>query len=72
MSLPSSAASPIVGAVARGRAGAGLYRARVRARGTTRSTRTPALVTQANPATSYPILRGSDSRGCEIRAEDAG
>jgi len=48
----------IAGAVARWARGRGLYRALVRARWDFALVRgTPALVTQADPATSYPILK---------------
>jgi predicted N-acetyltransferase YhbS len=48
----------IAGAVARWARGRGLYRALVRARWELAVARgTPALVTQADPATSYPILK---------------
>lgn len=59
----------IAGAVAEWARGRGLYRALVRARWDDAVERgTPALVTQANPNTSYPILRllGFEEV-CEIR-----
>jgi GNAT superfamily N-acetyltransferase len=48
----------IAGAVARAARGRGLYRALVRARWDDAVARgTPALITHANPSTSYPILK---------------
>ena len=70
MSIPSTrGVFLIAGAVAPWARGRGLYRALVRARWDDAVERgTPALVTQANPETSYPILRrlGFDEV-CEIR-----
>ena len=63
----------VAGAVADWARGRGLYRALVRARWDDAVERgTPALVTQANPETSYPILRGLGfEEVCEIhRLED--
>ena len=59
----------IAGAVAEWARGRGLYRALVRARWDDAVERgTPALVTQANPETSYPILRSLGFEVvCEIR-----
>jgi predicted N-acetyltransferase YhbS len=59
MSIPSSrGVFLIAGAVAPWARGRGLYRALVRARWDDAVERgTPALITQANPETSYPILR---------------
>jgi hypothetical protein len=59
MSIPSSRGVFLVaGAVAPWARGRGLYRALVRARWDDAVERgTPALITQANPETSYPILR---------------
>jgi hypothetical protein len=59
MSIPSSrGVFLIAGAVAPWARGRGLYRALVRARWDDAVWReTPALITQANPKTSYPILR---------------
>jgi Acetyltransferase (GNAT) family len=73
-SLPSSrGVFLIAGATAPWARGRGLYRALVRARWDDAVERgTPALVTQANPATSYPILKRLGFEDvCEItRAED--
>jgi hypothetical protein len=59
MSIPSSrGVFLIAGAVASWARGRGLYRALVRARWDDAVERgTPALITQANPKTSYPILQ---------------
>jgi predicted N-acetyltransferase YhbS len=74
MSIPSErGVFLIAGAVAQWARGRGLYRALVRARWDDAVARgTPALVTQADPATSYPILRGLGfEEVCEIqRLED--
>lgn len=74
MSIPSErGVFLIAGAVAPWARGRGLYRALVRARWDDAVARgTPALVTQADPATSYPILRGLGfEEVCEIhRLED--
>jgi hypothetical protein len=74
MSIPSTrGVFLIAGAVAPWARGRGLYRALVRARWDDAVERgTPALVTQANPETSYPILRGLGfEEVCEIsRLED--
>jgi hypothetical protein len=73
-SLPSSrGVFLIAGATAPWARGRGLYRALVRARWDDAVERgTPALVTQANPATSYPILKRLGFEDvCEItRVED--
>jgi hypothetical protein len=73
-SLPSSrGVFLIAGATAPWARGRGLYRALVRARWEDAVERgTPALVTQANPQTSYPILKRLGFEDvCEItRAED--
>lgn len=75
MSIPSErGVFLIAGAVAPWARGRGLYRALVRARWDDAVARgTPALVTQANPETSYPILRRLGfEQVCEIRRlEDA-
>lgn len=75
MSVPSDrGVFLIAGAVAPWARGRGLYRALVRARWDDAVERgTPALVTQANPETSYPILRrlGFDEV-CEIRRLEDG
>lgn len=75
MSLPSSrGVFLIAGATAPWARGRGLYRALVRARWDDAvERRTPALVTHANPQTSYPILRRLGFEDvCEIaRIEDA-
>ncbi|MDP9284473.1 MAG: GNAT family N-acetyltransferase [Actinomycetota bacterium] len=74
MSIPSQrGVFLIAGAVAPWARGRGLYRALVRARWDDAVARgTPALVTQANPETSYPILRRLGfEEVCEItRLED--
>ncbi len=74
MSIPSErGVFLIAGAVAPWARGRGLYRALVRARWDDAVARgTPALVTQANPETSYPILRRLGfEEVCEIhRLED--
>ncbi len=74
MSIPSErGVFLIAGAVAPWARGRGLYRSLVRARWDDAVKRgTPALVTQANPETSYPILRGLGFEEiCEIhRLED--
>ena len=74
MSIPSErGVFLIAGAVAPWARGRGLYRALVRARWDDAVARgTPALVTQANPETSYPILsRLGFEEVCEIsRLED--
>ncbi len=70
MSIPSErGVFLIAGAVAPWARGRGLYRALVRARWDDAVERgTPALVTQANPETSYPILRRLGfEEVCEIR-----
>lgn len=70
MSIPSErGVFLIAGAVAPWARGRGLYRALVRARWDDAVARgTPALVTQANPDTSYPILRRLGfEEVCEIR-----
>jgi hypothetical protein len=70
MSIPSArGVFLIAGAVAPWARGRGLYRALVRARWDDAVERgTPALVTQANPETSYPILRRLGfEEVCEIR-----
>lgn len=70
MSIPSSrGVFLIAGAVAPWARGHGLYRALVRARWDDAVARgTPALVTQANPETSYPILRRLGfEEVCQIR-----
>jgi predicted N-acetyltransferase YhbS len=70
MSIPSSrGVFLIAGAVAPWARGRGLYRALVRARWDDAVERgTPALTTQANPETSYPILRRLGfEQVCEIR-----
>jgi predicted N-acetyltransferase YhbS len=70
MSIPSErGVFLIAGAVAPWARGRGLYRALVRARWDDAVVRgTPALVTQANPETSYPILRRLGFEDiCEIR-----
>ncbi len=70
MSIPSTrGVFLIAGAVAPWARGRGLYRALVRARWDDAVDRgTPALVTQANPETSYPILRRLGfEEVCEIR-----
>jgi hypothetical protein len=70
MSIPSErGVFLIAGAVAPWARGHGLYRALVRARWDDAvERRTPALVTQANPETSYPILRRLGfEEVCEIR-----
>ncbi len=75
LSLPSDrGVFLIAGAVAEWARGRGLYRALVRARWDDAVKRgTPALVTQANPETSYPILRSLGfEEVCQIRRlEDA-
>ncbi len=75
MSIPSThGVFLIAGSVAPWARGRGLYRALVRARWDDAVERgTPALVTQANPKTSYPILRRLGfEEVCEIRRlEDA-
>ncbi len=75
MSIPSErGVFLIAGATATWARGRGLYRALVRARWDDAVARgTPALVTQANPDTSYPILkRLGFADVCEIvRLEDA-
>jgi ribosomal protein S18 acetylase RimI-like enzyme len=74
LSIPSArGVFLIAGAVAPWARGRGLYRALVRARWDDAVERgTPALVTQANPETSYPILRRLGfAEVCEIaRLED--
>jgi predicted N-acetyltransferase YhbS len=74
MSIPSSrGVFLIAGAVAPWARGRGLYRALVRARWDDAVERgTPALISQANPATSYPILKRLGFEDvCEIqRVED--
>jgi hypothetical protein len=74
MSIPSSrGVFLIAGAVAPWARGRGLYRALVRARWDDAVERgTPALISQANPATSYPILKRLGFEDvCEIqRLED--
>jgi predicted N-acetyltransferase YhbS len=74
MSIPSSrGVFLIAGAVAPWARGRGLYRALVRARWDDAVERgTPTLVSQANPRTSYPILKRLGFRDvCEIaRVED--
>lgn len=70
MSIPSErGVFLIAGAVAPLARGRGLYRALVRARWDDAVERgTPALVTQANPETSYPILRRLGfEEVCEVR-----
>jgi predicted N-acetyltransferase YhbS len=70
MSIPSPrGVFLIAGAVAPWARGRGLYRALVRARWDDAVERgTPALITQANPETSYPILRRLGfEEVCEIR-----
>ncbi len=70
MSIPSTrGVFLIAGAVAPWARGRGLYRALVRARWDDAVERgTPALITQANPETSYPILRGLGfEEVCRIR-----
>jgi len=70
MSIPSErGVFLIAGAVSPWARGRGLYRALVRARWDDAVARgTPALVTQANPDTSYPILRRLGfEEVCEIR-----
>lgn len=70
MSIPSSrGVFLIAGAVAPWARGRGLYRALVRARWDDAvELGTPALITQANPETSYPILRRLGfEQVCEIR-----
>jgi predicted GNAT superfamily acetyltransferase len=70
MSIPSDRGVFLIGgAVARWARGRGLYRALVRARWDDAVARgTPTLVTQANPATSSPILRRLGfEQVCEIR-----
>jgi predicted N-acetyltransferase YhbS len=70
MSIPSDRGAFLIGgAVAPWARGRGLYRALVRARWDDAVARgTPALVTQANPATSGPILRRLGfEQVCEIR-----
>lgn len=75
MSIPSARGGFLIGgATAPWARGRGLYRALVRARWDDAVTRgTPALVTQANPDTSYPILKRLGFEDvCEIvRLEDA-
>ncbi len=75
MSVPSPRGVFLIGgSTATWARGRGLYRALVRARWDDAVTRgTPALVTQANPETSYPILkRLGFEEVCEIvRLEDA-
>ena len=75
MSIPSTrGVFLIAGATAPWARGHGLYRALVRARWDDAVARgTPALVTQANPDTSYPILKRLGFEDvCEIvRLEDA-
>jgi ribosomal protein S18 acetylase RimI-like enzyme len=70
MSVPSSRGAYLIGgATAPWARGRGLYRALVRARWDDAVARgTPALVSQANPATSYPILKRLGFEDvCEIR-----